>query len=134
MVSYRQQPPESSAGRAFLWLGLTSSILGAVAIVTAAALASSANEDADALANAGYPMADGRYLIPMDDPGADTLASAESKSAAAVGFYVAGGVLGALGITLFVVQALTSGGSDDDATVAITPIEGGAAAAFRSAF
>jgi tetratricopeptide (TPR) repeat protein len=131
-ASYRQRPPESSPSRAFLWLGLTSTILGAVAIVSAAALATSANADADALAESGYPMADGRYLIPEGDRGADTLASAQTKSSASVGLYVAGGILGALGVTFFILQAATSSG--EQTVVAVAPLEGGAAITARQTF
>jgi hypothetical protein len=127
-MTYQQQPPTASPSRAFLWLGLTSTLVAGVAIASAAALAGSANGDADELERAGYPMVDGRYFIPEGDPGADTLNSAAAKASASIGLYVGGAILGALGVTFFIVQVATASGSAD---VAVAPREGGAVVSAR---
>lgn len=125
---YRQAPPEDPS-RAFLWLGLASTVLAGGALVAGLLLASSAGADVEELESAGYRMDGDRYLIPANDPGVDTLSAAETKSAAAIGLYIGAAVTGALAITFYAIQGTSS--SDDDAELSLTPIEGGAMATAR---
>jgi len=125
-------PPPPRQSRALLALGIIGMAAGAAAIVVAALLATSAQDEADALPFYGLEMRDGVYLVPEGSAAADTLSSAQTKSDAATAMYVVGGVLGALGLTFLIVHFATS---DDggEAAVALTPVEGGAGITARLA-